>query len=510
VTLPAIRFSGVSKTWPNGTVALSSVTFDVEQGTIHAICGENGAGKSTLMKVLYGLEAASAGQVLIAGQPLVAGRHAAQSHGIGMVHQHFSLIPGLSVLENLILGHEPSHAGLIDRPAARARITALIERFQLQVDPDALVSQLSVAAQQKVEILKALSRETRVLILDEPTAVLSPPETEELFQRLRALRDAGMTILFISHKLNEVRALAQSVSVLRAGVYTGSAALADASDASILAMVMGAPMQITRRQAGRIGAAVLQIENLSTCSDGLGAALKDLSFTLHEGEILGVAGVDGSGQAALAAVLSGAMPAAAGKIRLRGHDGQDASMDKATTAQWRQRGMAHLPADRYAQGGAAAMSLTENAIAGTDGDPSLHRGPFLKPRAAAAKAAAMVKAFGVRCLGITERLDSLSGGNAQKLIAARELASAPKFLIADQPTRGIDLAAAQLLHSHFDALTRKGGAILLISADLDEVLRLSDRILVLHDGEAVALLDNSAAITPQSLGPYMLGLERRS
>ena len=212
MTFPAIRFSGVSKIWPNGTVALSSVTFDVEQGTIHAICGENGAGKSTLMKVLYGLEAASEGQVLIAGQALLAGRQAAQSHGIGMVHQHFSLIPGLSVLENLILGHEPSRAGLIDRPAARARIEALMERFQLQVDPDALVSQLSVAAQQKVEILKALSRDTRVLILDEPTAVLSPPETEELFQRLRALRDAGMTILFISHKLNEVRALAQSVS----------------------------------------------------------------------------------------------------------------------------------------------------------------------------------------------------------------------------------------------------------------------------------------------------------
>lgn len=508
MTSPAIRFSGVSKTWPNGTVALSGVTFDVAHGTIHAICGENGAGKSTLMKILYGLEAATEGQVLIAGKPLVAGRHAAADHGIGMVHQHFSLIPGLSVLENLILGNEPRKSGLIDAAAARRHIQALMDRFQLHVDPDALVSGLSVAAQQKVEILKALSRETRILILDEPTAVLSPPETEELFHRLRALRDAGMTILFISHKLNEVRALAQSVSVLRAGRYTGTATLADASDASILTMVMGEAMQIDRRAAGTIGAPVIRVDGLSTMPDGASAPLKALAFTLHEGEILGVAGVDGSGQEALAAVLSGAAHPSAGSIHFAGHDGISTPMNTASTAKWRRRGMAHLPADRYAHGGAAAMILTENAIAGTDGDRALQSGPFLKPLAAARKAAAMVAEFGVRCLGIGERLDSLSGGNAQKLIAARELARDPKFLIADQPTRGIDLAAAAFLHSRFDAMTRKGGAVLLITADLDELLRLSDRILVLHDGEAVAVLDNSAAVTPQSLGPYMLGLER--
>lgn len=501
---PAVAFSAISKTYPNGTVALSDVSFAIRSGSIHAICGENGAGKSTLMKILFGLTEPSAGEVLLDGKPVATGgADFAGEHGLGMVHQHFSLIPTLTVTENIILGHEPRKGFLIDRSAARRSVVALSEKYELAVDPDALTGRLSVAAQQKVEILKALARDTRILILDEPTAVLSPPEIEELFNRLRDLRDRGMTIIFISHKLNEVRALAESVTVLRGGKLAGTSRLADIPDDAIMQMVMGRAVEIARRiPAEAQGAAIIAMDAVSTGARNPADRIIDMSLTIHAGEIVGVAGVDGSGQRGLVSMLSGLMKPTSGRIMLGGRD-----MTAADGLAWRKAGLGNLPADRFGQGGAPSLSLADNAIAGTDGDGDLQRGPFLRRAAIAACVKRMIADYSVRASGIDERLDSLSGGNAQKLIAARELATHPKLLIADQPTRGIDVAAAAFLHRRLDETARRGAAILLVTADLDELLRLADRVVVLFAGRIAANLRNGPDLTPERLGPFMLGLE---
>ncbi|WP_449414947.1 ABC transporter ATP-binding protein [Ochrobactrum teleogrylli] len=497
-----VAFRDVSKVYPNGTVALRDVSFSIRAGSIHAICGENGAGKSTLMKILFGIENATAGEIVVDGQHIASwSPEDAAAKGIGMVHQHFSLVPTLTVTENIILGHEPVKAGLIDRVAARKMVDELMQQYDLHADPDAITGTLSVAAQQKVEILKALARRTRLLILDEPTAVLSPPEIEELMRRLKSLRDDGITILFISHKLNEVRELAESVTVLRAGAVTGTEKLADVPDDAIMQMVMGHAVDIPKR-AHKTGPTrtVLAMNGVTTKAPDPADRINDINLTIGAGEIVGVAGVDGSGQRGLVSVLSGLAEASSGTISLN-----DANMLRADTASWRKKGLAYLPADRFSQGGAPGLSLAENAIAGTDHNSDTDRGPFLRWNAIKTRVQDMIKRYSVRAGAITERLDSLSGGNAQKLIAARELATNPKFLIADQPTRGIDVSAAAFLHRRIDEVAQGGCAVLLVSADLDELLRLSDRVVVLFNGRIVAHLENGPDITPATLGPYMLG-----
>jgi simple sugar transport system ATP-binding protein len=505
--VPAVAFEGISKTYPNGTVALSDVSFAIRKGSIHAVCGENGAGKSTLMKILFGLLEPTTGKVLLDGKPVSAGAaDFAGQHGMGMVHQHFSLIPTLTVTENIILGHEPRKGLVIDRAKAKQLVSALSEQYELSVDPDAVTGRLSVAAQQKVEILKALSRDTRILILDEPTAVLSPPEIEELFNRLRDLRDRGMTIIFISHKLNEVRALAESVTVLRGGRLAGTSKLADVPDDAIMQMVMGRAVEVARRvPAQAAGPAALVVENISTGARNAADRIREISLTVGAGEIVGVAGVEGSGQRGLVSALSGLMKPVSGRIVFNGRD-----MTAADRMAWRRAGLANLPADRFGQGGAPALSLVENGIAGTDGDEELQRGPFLRRSAIAARVRRMIADYSVRNPGIHERLDSLSGGNAQKLIAARELATRPKFLIADEPTRGIDVAAAAFLHRRLGEVALSGCAILLVTADLDELQRLSDRVVVLFAGRIVVELVNGPELTPDRLGPFMLGLKAAS
>ncbi len=497
-----VAFRDVSKVYPNGTVALRDVSFSIRAGSIHAICGENGAGKSTLMKILFGIENATAGEIVIDGQTISSwSPEDASAQGIGMVHQHFSLVPTLTVTENIILGHEPVKGGFIDRVSARKSVEELMQHYDLHADPDAITGTLSVAAQQKIEILKALARRTRLLILDEPTAVLSPPEIEELMRRLKALRDEGITILFISHKLNEVRELAESVTVLRAGAVAGTEKLADVPDDAIMQMVMGHAVEIPER-AHKLNATQTVLEMKGVTIEALDPAdrIRDVNLTIGEGEIVGVAGVDGSGQRGLVSALSGLMRASQGAITLNGAD-----MGTADTASWRKKGLAYLPADRFSQGGAPGLSLAENTIAGTDGNRDTDFGPFLRWSAIKARVSGMIKQYSVRAGAITERLDSLSGGNAQKLIAARELATNPKFLIADQPTRGIDVSAAAFLHRRIDEVAQGGCAVLLVSADLDELLRLSDRIVVFFNGRIVAVLRNGPDITPAVLGPYMLG-----
>lgn len=499
---PLIRFEAISKTYPNGTVALTDVGFSIRAGTIHAICGENGAGKSTLMKILSGLEAPTSGEVQIEGVPVrLDNPRQAAALGIGMVHQHFSLIGGLSVMENVLLGQEPRRGPFVDRVKARARVTELATRYNLQVDPDAPLASLSVAAQQKVEILKALSRDTRILILDEPTAVLSPPETEELFRRLVALREQGLTILFISHKLKEVRALADSVTTLRAGRVSGDADMAAISDEEIARLVMGeaGTAEIVRPVLSD-GAPRIVVRGLSLKSADANDRLEGIDLDIRPGEILGIAGVDGSGQRGLVKAMSGARRADGGGFAW---DGTDVVAER--TGQLRRRGLAHLPADRFREGGSRRLTLAENALAGAH--RGYRRGPLLRMQAMTARTREIIEQFGVRCPGPLAPLGALSGGNAQKIIAAREFATNPRFLIADQPTRGIDVAAANFIQDQIVSLARSGCAVLLLSADLDELLRLSSRVAVLYGGRIVATLPNGPELTPARLGPFMLGLE---
>ncbi len=500
-----VAFRDVAKTYPNGVVALRGVSFAIAEGTCHAICGENGAGKSTLMKCLFGLETPSAGNIEIAGRPIGPDHspRAAAAAGIGMVHQHFSLVASLTVAENVVLGREPTAGPLIDRAAAAAEVRRLAERFRLAVEPDARVATLSVAAQQKVEILKALARNVRLLILDEPTAVLTPQETEELFERLRHLRAEGLTIVFISHKLREVRQLAEHVTVLRDGRVTGDAPIAQLDDSTIARLVMGRDVRVVQRERRPAsGPEVLRVEALALASLDPADRLTDVTFTVHAGEILGLAGVEGNGQRGLVGVLTGLHRAGGGAAEFLGRD-----LSHMDTAALRAAGLGHLPADRYAEGGARTLSLADNTIGNAHRTGALGRWPFLSRAAADRRAAELIRAYDVRATGPRQALGALSGGNAQKLIAAREFAAQPKLLIADQPTRGIDIQAASFIRARLIELAEQGSAVLLITADLDELLSLSDRVAVIFGGRIVARLENGKALTPEVLGPYMLGLQ---
>jgi general nucleoside transport system ATP-binding protein len=500
-----VQFLDVQKIYPNGTAALAGVSFSIRAGEIHAICGENGAGKSTLMKILFGLEQPSAGVLRIGGKEasLRSTRDAAMA-GIGMVHQHFSLVPSLTVAENISLGFEPTVGGVFfNRRAAHAFAEDLSVRYRLQIDPRATAASLSIAMKQKAEILKALARNVRLLILDEPTAVLTPAEAGELFDHLRQLKAAGVTILFISHKLKEVRAIADHITVLRAGKVSGSAPLCSLADAEVTRLAMGKLVPSVSRHADRaIGAAALQVEAVSRAARRSASRITDITLAVAQGEIVGVAGVDGAGQEGLVEVLTGDAVPDKGRVLLGGE--QIGGLPKARL---RALGVSHLPADRYKTGGASALSLTENAMALARRSPRLSIGQYLKSKACEVLAREMIEAYDVRCTSPRQPLGSLSGGNAQKLIAAREFSVKPRLLIAEEPTRGIDVLAASTIHSRMVDLARSGTAVLLLTSDLDELLTLSDRIVVMHDGRIVAQFDSSPDLTTEEIGRAMLGLE---
>ena len=500
---PLVEFIDIGKTFANGMVALRGVSFALHAGQIHALCGENGAGKSTLMKILFGMEQPSTGAFHFQGKPTtLPSPRAAAAIGIGMVHQHFSLIPSLTVAENLTLGNEPTRGWFLNRRAAAERVRELSVRYRLAVDPNALVSTLSVAMQQKVEILKALSHDVRLLILDEPTAVLTPQETEELFLRLRDLNAAGLSIVFISHKLHEVRALADRVIVLRAGRVTSDTPLAQVSDQDITRFAMGQAVTRARRNPSRkIGLPNVLLRDLTRRNGPPAARISALSLDLCAGEIVGVAGVDGSGQTGLVGALTGRLPLQSGQIMLGEHD-----LSAMPTLRRRQLGMAHLPGDRFHDGGAPGLGLVDNAIAGAQRGQRLSKGPWMRRKACEQATAEMIGRYDVRCRSASQPLASLSGGNAQKLIAAREFGGNPRFLIAEEPTRGIDVLAAAFIHERMIALAGAGTAILLLSADLDELLSLCDRIVVMHAGRIAAHFDNHDGLTPEHLGAAMLGL----
>ncbi|MFZ5827373.1 MAG: ABC transporter ATP-binding protein [Bacillota bacterium] len=500
-----LEMKGITKVYPNGVVANNRVDFAVAPGEVHALVGENGAGKTTLMKILFGLEQPTEGEIRLQGKPVVITSPArAIANGIGMVHQHFMLVPSLTVAENIVLGAEPRRGLSIDLKAAIRRTEELAAQYNLPVEPTATIEDIPVGMRQKVEILKALLRGAEVLVLDEPTAVLTPQETTELFAALRNLKAQGHTIIFISHKLREVKAISDRVTVMRGGRVVGVTHTADATEADISRMMVGRDVVLKLEKApAQPGPAVLRVEDLHYVAETGKEVLKGVSLTLRAGEILGVAGVEGNGQRELVEILTGLRKPAKGRVLI----GQ-ADVTGSDCRTVRRHGVAHIPEDRMTHGVAAAGSIEENLIADRSDSPQLNRGLLLNMKAIRDLGLELVKAFDIRTQSPRTLIKALSGGNIQKVVVARELSAGPKVIIASQPTRGVDVGAMEFIHKKLMENRDAGVGILVVSADLSEVMSLSDRLAVMYGGEIVALFPDASKVTEQELGLYMLGLKR--
>jgi simple sugar transport system ATP-binding protein len=498
---PTVSLGGITRRF-GSLVANDNVSLDLLPGEIHALVGENGAGKSTLMRVLYGLLQPDAGMIAVDGRPVrIHSPAGAMRLGFGMVHQHFMLVDTLTVAENVVLGREPrGRLGGLRRATAEAQVAALAERLRLPVDPRARVGTLAVGVQQRVEFLKALHHGARVLILDEPTAVLAPHEVDELFQVLRALNAEGTTIVLITHKLAEVKTLAGRVTVMRAGRVVGGGAAADLTIEAIAEMVVGRPLGKLRARADLApGPALLEVRALEARDDRGVPALRGISLAVRGGEILGIAGVEGNGQNELAECIAGLRPALRGEVLIAG-----APMDGRSPRQRFAAGLAHIPSDRLHDGLVPDMTLAENLALGRHREPKLGRGPFLDPRALGDHAALLLAEYDVRPPSPGHKAIQLSGGNQQKLIAARELTRGARVILAAHPTRGVDLGAAAAIHGRLLAERDAGHAVLLISSELSEILTLSDRIVVMYEGR-IAHETRPAATDERTLGLYMTG-----
>jgi simple sugar transport system ATP-binding protein len=467
----AVELLGVVKRY-GAVTALDGVDLRVEPGEVHAVVGENGAGKTTLMSVLAGVVEADAGEIRLGGERVEIGSvEDAYAHGIGMVHQHFRLFRELTVAENVVMGREPRRRGGYDHAAAEELVAELGRQHGLRIDPRARVGTLTVGDQQRVEILRALHRAADVLILDEPTAVLTPQETEGLFAVARELAAAGRTVLFISHKLREVLAVSDTVTVMRRGQVTGTRKAADTDAGELTRLMVGRAVELQRVEAERPpGAPALEVSGLA------GPGLHGIDLTVRSGEIVGVAGVDGNGQTELAETLAGLREADEGTVRIGGAD-----LTAASVAERRAAGLAYIPDDRYARGLARAASVSDNLLMGSHHGKLAPRG-LLNRRAIAERSKELVERFDVRIGSIGDAAATLSGGNAQKLVIARELASDPPLVIASQPTRGIDVGAAEFVHGELRRRRDEGAGVLMFSADLDELLAVADRIVVMYAG----------------------------
>jgi general nucleoside transport system ATP-binding protein len=500
----AVDMIGIEKTF--GSVRANvGVDLDVRHGEVHALVGENGAGKTTLMKILFGLYQPDAGRILLDGEPTaIPNPHAAISHGIGMVHQHFMLIQSLTAAENVLLGIEPTRRTVfLDRERAKRTTIDLSHRFGMRIDPDAIVRDLSVGLRQRVEILKALARGARILILDEPTAVLTPQEATELFTTLKGLVGQGMTVIFISHKLSEVMRVSDRVTVMRGGAKVGTVNTNQTSPSELASMMIGRDfLPRVDKEPAQPGNVVLEVSALRATDDRGVAALRGVNLTVRAAEIVGIAGVEGNGQSELVEALIGLRAADSGLVSLGGED-----VTRYSTRRRREAGISAIPEDRLRHGVAAAARISDNLAMSRHYRPPLTRGPFLSPRRIASYAWGLVRGNDVRTRDINLPASSLSGGNMQKLVVARELARAPKLLIAAQPTRGVDIGAIQAIHEHIVAERDRGAGVLLVSAELSEIMALADRIAVLYEGVVTGVFA-AGTISEEELGLYMLGVKR--
>ena len=483
---PVLEMRGVTKRFPTGTLANDAIDLDVGRGEIHALLGENGAGKSTLMNILYGLVTPDAGEILIDGQPVtIQGPADAIARGIGMVHQHFMLVPVLSVAENVVLGNEIVRAGqLLDLGEAAEQIKLFARKLGFDIDPGTRIDQLSVGQQQRVEILKAIYRNARILVLDEPTAVLTPQETREIFEVFRRLRAEGASVIFISHKLDEVLEIADRITVIRRGKVVGSRKPAATNENELAELMVGRAVNL-RVDRGRShpGDVALEVAGLRAKDDRGHEALRGLDLVVRAGEIVGIAGVAGNGQDEIVESLMGLRRPTAGTVRLAGEE-----LTRATVDHRRDRGMSFVPADRQRFGLVLTYPIDDNLALTRYGDPPFAgglAGIIRNFRAIAENAVRLMKEFDIRAPGPKALAATLSGGNQQKVIVAREFGQEVRLLVLDQPTRGLDVGSIEFIHKQVIARRDRGAAVLLISAELDEVLELSDRILVVFRGNIV-------------------------
>ena len=496
----SLELRGITKTFGSFT-ANDSIDLKVETGQIHAILGENGAGKSTLMNIVYGLLKADSGEILIDGKVVdISNPSDALNVGIGMVHQHFMLIPVFSVAENIMLGHEKSSKlRVLDLDQARAAIRAISEDFGLQVDPDAIVETLPVGIQQKVEIIKALIYEAKVLILDEPTAVLTPQETDELLNTMRDLKNKGTSIIFITHKLREVRAVADQITIIRRGKVVGAVS-PETSEAELASMMVGRAVDLApEKYAHEMGGAILEVENL-TVRDALGAAIvKGVNFHVNAGEVLAVAGVQGNGQSELARALINLEDHIEGSILLDGKEIRGASIKDSLHA-----GIAFIPESRELDGVIGSFSIAENLILDLHEQSPYSKGINLSAKVMQSEAEKRVAEFDIRTQSILDAVSTLSGGNKQKVVIARELSRPIKVLVASQPTRGLDVGSIEFVHERILAERDAGRGVILFSTELDEVMALADRIAVMYRGEILDIVDSK--VTREELGLLMAGV----
>lgn len=503
-TGPALRLRHITKRF-GSLVANDSISFDLNRGEIIALLGENGAGKTTLMNILFGHYVADEGEIEIFGQKLQPGvPKAALEAGIGMVHQHFTLADNMTVLENITLGTRDLFSPFLNRGAARRKIAELSRDFGLAVDPDRIVASLAVGERQRVEILKALYRDARILILDEPTAVLTPGETDALFATLKLLVAKGLSIVFISHKLNEVMAISDRVLVLRHGKLTGERHISETDPKMMAALMVGQDVEFPEVEAVMPGEIRLELANISVRPSGsalvgAGVALKDLSLQLRGGEIVGLAGVSGNGQAVLASLIAGTLAPNSGAIRIDGREIGNWSPRKALSS-----GIARVPEDRHAIGSIGDMSVTENVISERYRSAPFSRAGLLDWGQARKFAEHLISDYDVRCPSPDARIRLLSGGNMQKLILGRALDGDPGVILANQPTRGLDIGAVSYVHRRLLEARKRGAAILLISEDLEEILALSDRIIVMSEGQLSSSSPRGAR-SIQELGSLMAG-----
>ncbi|MBU4215146.1 MAG: ABC transporter ATP-binding protein [Actinobacteria bacterium] len=495
-----LELRGVTKRF-GSLVANDHIDLVVEPGEIHALLGENGAGKSTLMNVLYGLYDADEGEILINGTPVrFGGPGDAMAAGIGMVHQHFMLVPVFTVAENVVLGNEPVRpGGLINLAEARRRVKEISDRFGFDVDPDAMVEDLSVGAQQRVEIIKALSRRAEVVILDEPTAVLTPQETDELIAIMRQLKDAGTSIVFITHKLREVRAVADRITVIRRGKVVGSAD-PSASQTELASLMVGRAVDLGVHKApAQPGEATFSVEGLTVLDPNGVTVLDDVTFQVARGEILAVAGVQGNGQTELTEVITGLRHAAAGTVVLDGESLEGRSVREVLAA-----GVGFVPEDRSTDGLVASFSIAENLVLDQyDRSPYARLG-VLRPGVIRENAERRVVEFDVRAGSVEDHASTLSGGNQQKVVLARELSRPLRLLVASQPTRGLDVGSIEFVHTRIVAERDHGTPVILVSTELDEVVALADRILVMYRGRVVGIVP--AGTDRDVLGLMMAGV----
>ncbi len=502
----AVEMLNITKRFP-GIIANDNITLQLKKGEIHALLGENGAGKSTLMSVLFGLYQAEEGIIKKDGREVkINNPNDANDLGIGMVHQHFKLVQCFTVLDNIILGVETTKNGLLKKDEARKKVMALSDKYGLMVDPDAKIEDITVGMQQRTEILKMLYRDNEILIFDEPTAVLTPSEIDELMQIMKNLAKEGKSILFISHKLAEIMSVADRCSVLRRGKYIGTVNIADTTREELSRMMVGRDVQLVADKKEKVpGNVILHVENMTVASKlHKNNAVKNVSFEVREGEIVCIAGIDGNGQTELVYGLSGLEPIVSGRITLAGKD-----ISKATVRERSLSGMSHIPEDRHKHGLILDYSLAYNLILQRYFEPQFRTAAgFLKKNAINDYADKLIEQYDVRSGqgGIT-RARSMSGGNQQKAIIARELDKDPKLLIAVQPTRGLDVGAIEYIHSQLIAQRDAGNAVLLVSLELEEVMSISDRILVMYEGEIVGEFD-PAKTNREELGLYMAGAKK--